>query len=122
MQKWALAALGLLVLSADLLADWQFFAQPGNRGWALLLSAAVRNLITLLAVAALFGRHRYAGYLLLAAAVLGLWRRSSYLLPLLAAPSGVLDWTLYTAGLDTAFRILLVGFAAGFLVARKGQE
>ena len=116
-----LAALGLLVLIGDVQGDLAFFAVAERRETSLMLAAALRNLVTVAAVAALFLKRREAVYLLLAAAVLGLWRRGSYLLPLVSVQAAPQDWMLYVSGLDTGFRMMLLGFAAGLLAQGSRQ-
>ena len=114
----AVALVGLLVLGGDILGDLSYFSVVARREPSLILAATLRNIITLLAVGALFRKERWAGYVLLVAAVLGLWRRVTYLWPLADVGPAQQDWMLYTSGLDTAFRCLLLGFAAGYLAGK----
>jgi hypothetical protein len=107
-----------MVLVGDVLGDLSYFSVVARREPSLIVAATLRNMITLLAVGALFRKERWAGYVLLIAAILGLWRRVSYLWPLTGAGSAQQDWMLYTSGLDTAFRCLLFGFAAGYLAGK----
>lgn len=116
-----LAALGLIILGLDISADLAFFSEAGNQTLPLIGSAVVRNLLTVVAVVAIFRNEWFAAALLIVAAVLGLWRRVLYVSGMISATSSP-DWLLYTAGLDTGFRLLLLGFAGGYLLGRKGSE
>ncbi len=114
----ALAVLGIIILGSDVLADLSFFSDAGNQTFPLIGSAVVRNLLTLAAVIAIFRDEWFASALLIVAALLGLWRRVLYISGLVSATSSP-DWLLYTAGLDTGFRLLLLGFAGGYLFGRR---
>ena len=118
----ALALVGLAVLISDISADYAFFQDPTLRTTALVGSAIVRNALTLTAVVALFYRKTWAAYLLVAAALLGGWRRLSLLLPL-AAPGHTDQWVLVHSGLDIGFRCLILGVGLGYLIAQfsKGE-
>lgn len=112
-----LAVIGLGVLIGDIAGDYSFFQEPSVRTTGLLVSAAVRNVLTLLAVVALFFRKQWAAVVLFMAALLGGWRRLSFLLPI----SGSSDWLLVHSGVDVAFRILILGVALGFFLAKLGK-
>ncbi len=115
-----LAVLGLGVLLGDVAGDLTFFSEPGVRKLALMGSAAVRNTLTGVAVVALFFRKEWAAYALLMAAVLGGWRRISFLAPL-ADGSGE-QWLLVHSGVDVAFRTLILGIGLGYFLAKAGDE
>jgi hypothetical protein len=113
-----LALLGLAVLVGDLLGDVAFFSRPEMRTSGLMVSAGLRNFLTLGCVLCLFFNRKWAAYLILLAALLGLWRRLSYLFPLMSSSYGE-DWLLVHSGLDLGFRLLLVGVGIGWFLARR---
>ncbi len=115
----SLAFVGLLVLVGDVWGDLQYFALPERRAASLVTAAVFRNLLTLAALVAVFRTERWCGYLLLLAGLLGLARRGAFLLPLVGAGQ---DWIVFTSGLDVAFRFLLIGLAAGYLLARSSGD
>ena len=116
-----LALVGLAILISDISADIAFFQDPSLRTTALMGSATVRNALTLLAVISLLFRKTWAAYILVCAALLGGWRRLSFLLPL--ATSGHDEqWLLVHSGLDLGFRCLILGVGAGYLIAQFQKE
>lgn len=115
-----LAVLGLVVLLGDVAGDITFFSDPSLRTEALVLSAFVRNTLTAVAVVALFFRKEWAAYALLLAALLGGWRRISFLAPLTAGSAD--QWLLVHSGLDVGFRTLILGVGLGYFLARFEEE
>ncbi|MGE0489234.1 MAG: hypothetical protein AB7S38_08470 [Vulcanimicrobiota bacterium] len=112
-----IAGLGLLI--GDLGADRLFFAVAENRTAGLLLSASLRNLLTLAAVIALLVEHQVGQILLLAAGLLGLVRRLQFVSGLSTilvreGLEGPLASTL-VGGLDLLFRVVLVAVAIDLL-------
>lgn len=108
-----MAGLGLLI--GDLGADRLFFAVAENRTAGLLLSAALRNLLTLAAVVALLVEHQVGQALLLAAGLLGLVRRLQFVsgistILVREGLEGPLASTLL-GGLDLLFRLVIVAIA-----------
>lgn len=116
----ALALVGVAILLGDIRADLVFFAQFETLPGAMAASALVRNLLTLAAIVALFFHRRWGAYLLIAAAGLGLWRRISYLGPLLGVDSSS-EFLLVHSGADLVFRALLLGVGLGWFLAQGSK-
>jgi hypothetical protein len=116
-----LAAIGSAILVGDVVADISFFSDPLNRTPGLVGSAAVRNFLTLCAVIGLFFNKKWAAYVAILAAILGLVRRWSYLAPVFTLQPGD-DFLLVHSGFDAAFRILLLGAGLGWFLRRSGEK
>lgn len=104
----------------DIWADLHFFASMETKDTALVASAVVRNLLTLVAVVCLFLNRKWAAYALLLISGLGLWRRLGYLAPILQqGPEDAL--VSATGGLDVGFRFLILGLALGLLLGKNTE-
>lgn len=116
----ALALVGLVILLGDIHADVVFFSEFETLPGAMVASAVVRNLLTLAAIVALFVHRRVGAYLLLIAAGLGMWRRMSYLGPLLGVDDPTVSLLVHS-GADLVFRALLLGVGLGWFLAKGGK-
>lgn len=113
--RGVLIVAGLSLLIGDIGADRLFFAVAENRTAGLMLSAGLRNLLTLAAVIALFVEHEVGQFLLLAAGLLGLVRRLQFVsgISTILVREG-LDGPLFTTlfgGMDLLFRIVIAALA-----------
>jgi len=116
-----LAFFGLVILIGDILGDLHFFADATRRTTGLMASAVLRNLLTLCAVVALFMNRKWAAFLLIIVALLGLWRRVSFLLPLKVLGVGP-SFLLVHSGADLVFRGMILGVGIGYLLGREAEK
>ena len=117
------ALVGLGILVGDVRGDLAFFQGSGApTSTSLILSAVVRNILTLVALLALFLNHRFGAYLLMATGSMGLWRRLSYFGPLLGAEASGPEFLLVHSGADLVFRTLLLGLGLGWFLGRRSAS
>ena len=82
----------------------------------LVGSAVVRNLLMVVALALLIKGGRWAPWVLLLAAGMGMIRRAAFLLPSLSSVSWLdPQWLNFHSGADLVFRVVLVAVAVDLL-------
>lgn len=113
MIRWAIVAVGALLLGSDLIQDFAWFQHSQNTGQ--LLAAIARNLLLLIGLIGLAADKRWGYLALLLSVLLGLVRRGLFIAPLAELSPADPTFMAFHSGADLAFRLLALAVIVDYL-------